>query len=223
MLVQHSSSWPGPRVLWKCVEFAQEAIGGLALLQLAGVNSGQAPQIYDWGGGAYTVCQIDRQPQTIPDRCFGPMSGPNWSDWTQTANGWVARSTGVAGYTIKDGEVEGWAYSTGRGTPPPNVSFSQVCPPPRAPTAPPPAHSATAPAGQVATAPPPTSAAATATSSPMTQALAPSVSPSAATALASTGPERPPPPGSLTPWLLLGGAVIVLSGLGAFNLRRRGP
>jgi hypothetical protein len=223
LLVQHSSSWPGARVLWKCVEFAQEAIGGLALLQLAGVNSGQPPQIFDWGGGALTVCQIDRQPQTIPDRCFGSMSGPNWSDWTQTANGWVARSTGVSGYTIKDGEVEGWSYSTGPGAPPPSVSFSQVCPPPRAPTAAPPSHRATAPAAQVATAPPPTSAAATAASSPMTQALAPSVSPSAATALASTGPERPPPPGSLTPWLLLGAAVIVLSGLGAFNLRRRGP
>ena len=223
LVVQHSSSWPGPQVLWKCVEFAQEAIGGLALLQLAGVNSGQPPQIYDWGGGAYTVCQLDRQPQTIPDRCFGPMSGPNWSDWSRTANGWVARSTGVGGYTIRDGDVEGWTYSTGTGARPPTVSFNQVCPPAQAQTAAAPSRSVT-PSG-AGGASVTTSAATTSTASPSApmQALAPSISPSARTALASTGPPTSPPTGGLTPWLLLGGAVIVLGGLGAINLRRRGP
>ena len=206
-------------MVWKCVEFAQEAIGGLALLQLAGVNSGQPPQIYDWGGGAYTVCQLDRQPQPIPDRCFGPMSGPNWSDWTQTGNGWVSRTTGVAGYTVKDGGVEGWTYSIGTGTRPPAVSFSQVCPP-AAVTVAPPTHAAATPATQAATSTP-SAATLTAPPSPAMQALAPSTSPSVSSALASTGPERPPPPGSLAPWLLLGGAVVVLTGLGAFNLWRR--
>jgi hypothetical protein len=210
-------------VLWKCVEFAQEAIGGLALLQLAGVNSGQPPEIYDWGGGAYTVCQLDRQPQSIPDRCFGPMSGPNWSDWTQTANGWVARSTGVAGYTVRDGDLEGWTYSVGRGMQPPTVSFSQVCPPLRAPTAAPPPRSPAPSAGEVARATPSAETTSIASPWPAIQALAPSVSPSAGTALASTGPPTQPPTGRLAPWLLLGGAVLVLTGLGAFNLRRRGP
>jgi hypothetical protein len=221
LVVQHSSSWPGPPVLWKCVEFAQEAIGGLALLQLAGVNSGQPPQIYDWGGGAYTVCQLDRQPQAIPDRCFGPMSGPNWSDWTRTANGWVARSTGVGGYTVKDGDVEGWTYSVGRGMQPPAVSFGQVCPPPSTPTAAAPSRGPTPSAARGSQATPSAATASMASPSPAMQALAPSVSPSARTALASTGPPTPRPAGGLTPWLLLGGAVIVLSGLGAFNLRRR--
>jgi hypothetical protein len=210
-------------VLWKCVEFAQEAIGGLALLQLAGVNSGQPPQIYDWGGGASTVCQLDHQPQAIPDRCFGPMSGPNWSDWTQTANGWVARTTGVAGYTVRDGDVEGWSYSVGTGTQPPTVSFSQVCPPPRMPSAASVPPTPTPPAGPVASSTPSVATTPAATPSPEMQALAPSVSPSITTALASNGPPTQPPAGSLAPWLLLGGAVIVLTGLGAFNLRRRGP
>jgi hypothetical protein len=223
LVVQHSSSWPGPRVLWKCVEFAQEAISGLALLQLAGVNSGQPPQVYDWGGGAYTVCQIDRQPQAIPDRCFGPMSGPNWSDWTQTANGWVARSTGVAGYSIKDGDVEGWTYSVGTGTRPPTLNFSQVCPAPRAPTGAAPTRSAAPPpAAALATATPSDAVTPTGTPSSPMQALAPSVSPSVATTLASTGPPTKPPT-PMGPWVLLGIAVITLTGLGAFNLRRRGP
>jgi hypothetical protein len=54
------------------------------------------------------------------------------------------------------------------------------------------------------------------------QALAPSVSPSVATTLASTGPPTKPPT-PMGPWVLLGIAVITLTGLGAFNLRRRGP
>ncbi|HEX9096083.1 MAG TPA: hypothetical protein VF990_08270 [Candidatus Dormibacteraeota bacterium] len=222
LVVQHSSSWPGSHVLWKCVEFAQEAIGGLALLQLAGVNSGQPPQIYDWGGGAYTVCQLDRQPQVIPDRCFGPISGPNWSDWTQTANGWVARATGVAGYTVRDGDVEGWSYSTGRGMQPPSVSFNQVCPAAQPPTAAAPSRRATPSAGAGARATPPALTTSIESPSPAMEALAPSVSPSAGTALAATGPPTSPPAGGLLPWLLLGGAAIVLSGLGAINLRRRG-
>ncbi len=209
-------------MLWRCVEFAQEVIGGLALLQLAGVNSGQPPQIYDWGGGAYTVCQIDHQPQAVPDPCFDKV-GANWADWFMTAGGWQSRLTGVAGYTVKDGDVEGWIYAGDTRTPPPFVSFTQVCPPARPPTPAAPSTTVTpsgAGAANVTMAAPTTS---TASPSPVMQALAPSLSPSVATVLASTGPERPPPPGSLTPWLLLGGAVIVLSGLGAFNLRRRGP
>jgi hypothetical protein len=223
LVIQHSAAWPGPRVLWKCVEFAQEAISGLALLELAGFNSGQPPQVYDWGGGADTVCQLDHQPTPVPDRCFGPTSGPNWSDWHATPSGWVARSTGVNGYTIHDGDIEGWTYTSAFGTPPPSTRFAQVCAAP-APTVAA-THVASVPAAvraaPTATAPP------SATSIPAPtnlEAAAPSVSTTSRSALATTGPStQPPKPPAIGPWLLLGGAATLLLSLGAINLRRRGP
>ena len=97
LVVQHGPDWPGTGLIYKCVEFAQNAISGLELLELAGVNSGQPPAVYDWGGGSYSICQVDHEPRSVPDRCFGPTSGRNWSDWHQTSSGWVARSTGTSG------------------------------------------------------------------------------------------------------------------------------
>ena len=222
LVIEHGAGWPGPRVLWKCVEFAQEAISGLALLELAGVNSGQPPQVYNWGGGADTVCQLDRQPTPVPDRCFGPTSGPNWSDWYVTPSGWVARSTGVSGYTLHDGDIEGWTYTSAYGAPPPSTSFGQVCnavPPIAAShTANPPAAVRAAP---TATAPP------TATSTPAPtslEAAAPSVSTSGRSVLAITGStSQTPKSAAMWPWLLVGGTATLLLSLGVINLRRRGP
>ena len=210
-------------MLWRCVEFAQETIGGLALLELAGVNSGQPPQVYDWGGGSDTVCQVDHEPTPVPDRCFGPTSGPNWSDWSATPSGWVARSTGVNGYTIHDGDMEGWTYTSGFGAPPPSIRFSQVC------SAPSPTVAATHAASQppAIRGAPTTAASEPATSTPPSanlEAVAPSESPTSRSALATTGPStKPPQPPTIGPWLLLGGAATLLLGLGAINLRRRGP
>lgn len=213
-------------MLWKCVQFAQDAVSGLALLELAGVNSGQPPQVYEWGGGAYTVCQIDRQPTSVPDRCFGPTSGPNWSDWYLASGKWIQRSTGVTGYTVRDGGVEGWTYTSGFGAPPPAVSLDQVCPAQQAATAPSAAIQGTAaPAGSRATAPS-TSSISTPTpaANSSLEALAPTTSPSVRAALAATGPTaRPPSSSPIGTWLLLVGATALLLALGAVNLLRRGP
>src|SRR5256886_13661703 len=79
-----------------------------------------------------------------------------WSDWHATPSGWVARSTGVNGYTLHDGDIEGWTYTSTFGAPPPAVRFAQVCAA-AAPTVVA-THSATAPAA--------VSAAPTATATP---------------------------------------------------------
>ncbi len=210
-------------MIWKCVEFAQESISGLTLLELSGANSGQPPQVYDWGGGTDTVCQVDHEPRQVPDRCFGPMSGPNWSDWHLTASGWVPRSSGVTGYAVHDGDVEGWTYSTAFGARPPSTSFSQVCPPPAA--APAATTGRTSPAG-IRASPPPVRQTAPPVSPTVTtslEALAPSMSATAGPGtLAATNAPPPTHPGGLPFLLLLGGAVAFLSALLAWNLRRRG-
>jgi hypothetical protein len=198
----------------KCVEFAADAINGLTLLELAGVNTGQPPQVYDWGAGAYSICQVDREPRQVPDRCFGPTSGANWSDWSAMSSGWVARTSGTSGYRIQDGDIEGWTYTSGFGAPPASITFSQVCgsPAPSTPAAV--VQRPTALASTVPTVPP--------TTAPVAEA--PSASPLARTALASTGPATPPPTSRAIPaWLFLAATTMLLVALGAINLVRRGP
>jgi hypothetical protein len=204
------------RLVLKCVEFAAEAINGLTLLELAGANSGQPPQVYDWGAGAYSICQVDQEPRQVPDRCFGPTSGPNWSDWSAASSGWVARSSGTSGYRIRDGDIEGWTYTSAFGAPPPSIRFSQVCVSAATPAPAPVTHSPVAlPTAAPSDAPP---------STPIPVAEAPSISPTARTALASTGPPSQPPPSSAVPaWLFLATTTILLLALGAINFRRRGP
>jgi hypothetical protein len=205
----------------KCVQFAADAINGLTLLELAGVNSGQSPQVYDWGGGAYSVCQVDREPRQVPDRCFGPTYGPNWSDWSLSRSGWVARSSGTSGYLIHDGDMEGWTYTSAFGATPPAIRFSQVCASSSTSTAP---EVATQPPAALPTAAPSVGATSAAAPTKSLEALAPSASPQPDAVLTSTGPPTQPPRAtSIGPWLAFGSMALLLLTLGAINLRRRGP
>lgn len=211
LIVEHSPAWPGGTILSRCVEFAQDAIGGLSLLELAGVNSGQPPQVYDWGGGALTICQIAGEPGTVPSRCFGPISGPNWSDWSLVSGHWVRRTTGVAGYTVHDGDVEGWTFTPGFGSPPPALTLEQACgsaTPPRASVAAP-AASSVAPTSPTPTPPAPT----------------PTI-PTVSVPTVSASPGLPSTTGgaaTVAPLAFLAGSIVILSALTAWNLWRRGP
>lgn len=210
LVIQHSSG----SLITRCVAFAEEQITGLQLIE----RSGMQYEAQDFGSIGSAICQLDREPSTVPPGCFG--SGPYWQYFHRQGGGWQNSALGASSSTLHDGDMDGWHFTPGAKQAPGNVAFAAVCAPPPAPTVTPvatatyqptPAHTAT----------PPGETASIATPSPGTQALAPSVSPPAATALAATEPPTRPPPGSLGPWLLLGGAVVVLTGLGAFNLWRR--
>src|SRR5260370_41055272 len=73
------------------------------------------------------MCEVEGEPCQVADRCFGLTSSPNWSDWSASASGWVARSSGTSGYVIHDGDMEGWTYTSAFGAPPPSIQFGQVC------------------------------------------------------------------------------------------------
>ena len=219
LVVVHGTAWSGPRILWRCVQFTQDAISGLSLLELAGVNSGQPPQVYDWGGGAATVCQLGGEPRQVPDRCFGPTSGPNWSDWRWSSAGWVSRSSGVTGYTVRDGDLEGWTYSGGFGSPPQATTFARVC----ATVASPPTRG-----GATARAAPATATAQSMPSASRVTAAVPSAS-SEASVLPDTAASATPmaaKPGSAsgtTAYLVFGASALLLLGLAGWNLLRRSP
>jgi len=212
LVIEHSSG----RLLTKCVAFAEAQISGLQLIERSGVP--YQAQTFGSMGGA--ICQLDGDPSSVPSNCFG--SGPYWQ-YFHWQGGWRQSSLGASSSMLNDGGMDGWRYAAGANQAPGNVSFAAVC------SAPPPSVVAShAPTATAAARPSPTpvpavpAATPTPTTSPGAPAPLPSPTPTAALASTGppTGPSKPPPVG---PWLLLGTVATLLVGLGAFNLRRRGP
>ena len=212
LLIEHS----GGGVLARCVAFAEDQITGLQLVQRSGVEY----QAQSFGSIGSAMCQLDREPASVPPGCFG--SGAYWQYFHRQGTGWQTASVGASSSLLHDGDMDGWHYAPGAGQAPPAVSFASVC------IAPQPAAAAThSTLPQTTARSLPTRAATPTASAPAPtsdiQALAPSASPTLKSALASTGPPTPPPTGGpLGRWVLLVGTAALLLGLGAINLRRRG-
>ena len=208
LVIQHASG----SVITRCVAFAEDQITGLQLVERSGVQ--YEAQNFGSIGGA--MCQLDREPSTVPPGCFG--SGPYWQYFHRQGGGWQTSAFGASSSVLHDGDMDGWRYAVGTNQAPGNVAFASVC----VAAAPPPAATATV----VAKAPYHATPAPTATPTPATslEALAPSDSPQPNAVLTSTGPRpQPPKAAAIGPWLAFGSVAIVLLGLGAINLRRRGP
>jgi hypothetical protein len=206
LVIQHS----GGSVLARCVAFAEEQITGLQLVQRSGVE-------YDaqsFGSIGSAMCQLDQEPSPVPAGCFG--SGAYWQYFHREGGGWQTSPVGASSSVLRDGDMDGWRYAVGANQAPGTVAFAAVC------GAPPPPVAATQVARPTLQATPlPTATPAPATS---LEALAPSPSPRPNAVLASTGPPtQPPKPAPIGTWLAVGTIATLLLGLGAINLRRRGP
>ena len=208
LVIQHASG----SVITRCVAFAEEQITGLQLVERSGVQY----ESQGFGSMGSAMCQLDREPSTVPPGCFG--SGPYWQYFHRQGAGWQTSPLGASSSPLHDGDMDGWRYAVGKNQAPSMVAFASVC---RAP-APPPAASA----AHTALTPNPATPVPVATPAPTPRldALLPSASPSPDAVLTSTGPPtQPPKPTAVAPWLALGSMAILLLTLGAVNLRRRGP
>ena len=104
----------------RCIPFAGDSISGLELLMRSGLH------VVTWGGA---VCRIDQDGCDYPtEPCFCQCRGAKclyWSYWHWREGRWVYSQVGAADYLVRDGDIEGWAWSNGQ--PPPAVPVEQIC------------------------------------------------------------------------------------------------
>ncbi|MEO8285805.1 MAG: hypothetical protein ABI670_05170 [Chloroflexota bacterium] len=169
-----------------CIAFEGESISGLDMLLKTGLDV----KVEAYGGIGAQVCKIGATGCDYPDQpcacqSFGP-GGVYWSYHHLKDGQWRTSITGASSYRVRNGDVEGWAWSSG--TAPALSTFSQLCPAavpqptnttipePPTPTLPP---SPTQPARPTATPVLPTKAIPTATSRRPTPTTVPEIPPTA--------------------------------------------
>jgi hypothetical protein len=105
------------------------------------------------------ICSIEGTGCPV-EECLTCAQPSYWAYWHLIDGKWTYSRVGASAYTVRDGDVEGWAW--GSGEPPPLVPFDQICasppatdtPPPATATPLPPTH--TPPPTPATTSPPPT-------------------------------------------------------------------
>ncbi len=113
----------------RCVEFSEDSISGIDLLQRSGLDLNYAPS-----GMGIAVCRIDNQGCSYPEQdCFCQCQGAPciyWSYWRLVNDSWEYSNTGASSSQVRHGDVSGWAWgagSTSQASPPPLVSFEEIC------------------------------------------------------------------------------------------------
>ncbi|MCX7838921.1 MAG: hypothetical protein N2559_05635, partial [Anaerolineae bacterium] len=137
----------------RCIEFSEAQISGLDLLTRSGLDLNVDAN----NAIGVAVCRIDHEGCTYPSEpCFCKGQGSPciyWSYWRLASGAWKYSNVGASGAVVRNGDVDGWVWGVGTvsgATPPPLVTFDQVC----APVTATPTRTATATA--TATRPPPT-------------------------------------------------------------------
>ncbi|MEA2576020.1 MAG: hypothetical protein QOH93_3318 [Chloroflexia bacterium] len=172
-----------------CIPFTGDTITGFDLLLKTGLDVTAETQ----GALGAWVCRIGPDGCNFPEEsCVCQSYGPGGKYWVYhhlKAGAWKSSSLGSSNYKVHNGEVEGWAWSSGKG-PGVTPSFGELCaavlpaPPEPTPTNPPPPPPTSTPI------PPPTD---TAVIAPPTR------TPKPAAPTATDTPYTPPPPNPLPP------------------------
>lgn len=113
----------------RCVGFTEPQISGYELLQRS-----QLPLEVEVVGMGATMCSIAGAGCPADDcfcRCRGGGECVYWSYWHGGADGaWTYAQLGATGYQVSDGALEGWVWGPGtltEASPPPAVTFGEVC------------------------------------------------------------------------------------------------
>jgi len=119
-----------------CVEFDEESITGMEVLERAGRELAL-------GFGGVTVCAIDGVGCPSDDcwcECGSASQGCTyWIYWHLKDGEWRYSEAGAAGYPVYNGDIEGWVWGSGStqgGAQPPVYTIEQICnlPPPQTDT-----------------------------------------------------------------------------------------
>lgn len=119
----------------RCVAFSEASISGYELLRRSGL-----PLAVEFGSVGAAVCRIEQVGCAYPDQpCFCQCQtlGASCTYWVymQLADGaWRTSGQGAGMQQVRDGDVDGWLWSTGSdrsgqstGALPDPVPFEQVC------------------------------------------------------------------------------------------------
>ena len=201
LLIEHS----GGRLVTRCVTFMEEQISGFQLIQRSGISY----QAQSYGSMGEAICQLDGEPTPVPANCLG--TGPYWQYLHRAGTRWVPSQLGASGWMLHEGDMDGWHYTDGAGQSLPGLTLDQVCAPPPRPAASAPTGATLQPTSVPTLSPSPSLSA---SSSPVLRVPFPTPTP---------GPKPPFRSSAPGPLPVLGGSLLVLAGLSAWNLLRRGP
>lgn len=109
-----------------CIAFEGESLSGYDLLVRSGLSLETA---FDPSQGV-AICKIESDGCPADD-CFCQMP-EYWSYWNLVDSSWSYSGSGSNLNRVENGDVDGWSW--GEGSPPPVVTFDQLCAPPPPPT-----------------------------------------------------------------------------------------
>ena len=101
----------GDKVTTAYVEFSDDSISGLELLQRAGFF----PETYGFSGLGAAVCRMAGKGCEVGQSCLTCDSGNYWS-YSRAPSGadaFTSSRVGASSARVADGDIDGWKYGTG--------------------------------------------------------------------------------------------------------------